>query len=71
MRNRIARARRSGPRLITDSEARDIERENGISGDIGCSVGFCHECESFVDEAAGKLHRPTCKAVEPSRRRAS
>lgn len=32
--------------------------------------GFCHDCEANVDEAAGKLHRATCK-VEPERRRAS
>lgn len=50
---------------------RDVERDNHISGDIGCSKGFCHDCEDFVDEEAGKLHRPRCKSVEPSRRRAS
>ncbi len=46
-------------------EARDIERDYVIP-----EKGFCHECETFVDEPNGKLHRPTCKTT-PGRRRAS
>lgn len=44
-------------------EARQVELDNVMP-----EKGFCHECESFVNEAEGKLHRPTCK-VEPERRR--
>lgn len=47
------------------AEARDIERDYEIP-----TKGFCHECEAFVDEANGKLHRPTCKTTA-ERKRAS
>lgn len=46
-------------------EARQVELDHLIP-----EKGFCHECECFVDEPAGKLHRPTCKA-EPARRRSA
>lgn len=43
-------------------EARQVELDNLMP-----EKGFCHECEAFVNEAEGKLHRATCK-VEPARR---
>lgn len=43
-------------------EARQVELDNEIT-----TKGFCHECEDFVDEAAGKLHRASC-TVAPERR---
>jgi hypothetical protein len=40
-----------------------VERDYAIP-----TTGFCHECEAFVDEAKGKLHRATCP-VDADRRR--
>lgn len=65
---RRARAR---VRPITDAERRGVESDHAIASSIGCSKGFCAECEKFVDEEAGRLHRATCTAVAPERRRAS
>lgn len=58
-------------RALSDTESRDVERDNAIDASVGCTKGFCAECEKFVDEEAGKLHRSTCKAVSPERRMAS
>lgn len=57
-------------RPLTDREARQIERDHAC-GEAVPAKGFCHECEKFVDEIAGKLHRATCKGVTPERRMAS
>lgn len=56
--------RKAAPR--GKQEERDAERFMG--GEAVPSKGFCHECESFVDEAAGKLHRRTCRGVSAERR---
>lgn len=53
------------PVLAGTDEGRQVEKDYEMP-----SNGFCEECESFVDEAHGKLHRPTCK-VTPERKRAS
>lgn len=55
-------------RPITDRESRAIERD-APGGEAIPSRGFCHECEAFVDEAAGRLHRPACRGVTAERRR--
>lgn len=57
-------------RPVSERELREVERDAGMSGDATPTKGFCHSCERFVDEAAGKLHRSTCD-VAPERRRAS
>jgi hypothetical protein len=65
--NRVHHARRKvrcNVRMVPagSEEARMVELENALP-----EKGFCHECEDFVDEKAGKLHRATCK-VAPERR---
>lgn len=63
----IARPVKCQVRVVpaTSREAAEVERDYEIP-----TTGFCHECEAYVDEAAGKLHRARCK-VAPERRRAS
>lgn len=54
-----------GVRSVRDGsyEGDQIERDYTFP-----TEGFCHDCEAFVDEGAGKLHRTRCK-VEPSERK--
>lgn len=46
----------------SSAEAREVERDYDIP-----TKGFCHECEAYVDEESGKLHRASCKTTAERR----